>query len=70
MPNIDSLIDTIQQNLNANASHETGYFSILDWKQAHSQLKCHFQHHKEKVANATENTHLIHTWNQLLLELD
>ena len=32
MPNIDNLIDTIQQNLNANASRETAYFSTLDLK--------------------------------------
>ena len=30
MPNIDNLIDTIQQNLNTNASLETTYFSTLD----------------------------------------
>ena len=38
MPNIDNLIDAIQQNLNTNASHETAYFSTLDWKYAYSQL--------------------------------
>ena len=38
MPNIDSLIDTVQQNLNTNASHETAYFSTLDLKYAYSQL--------------------------------
>ena len=38
MPNIDNLIDTIQQNLNANASQETAYFSTLDLKYAYSQL--------------------------------
>ena len=39
MPNTDNLIDTIQQNLNANASHESIYFSTLDLKYAYSQLK-------------------------------
>ena len=38
MPNIDNLIDTIQRNLNTNASHETAYFSTLDLKYAYSQL--------------------------------
>ena len=38
MPNIDNLIDTIQQNLNTNASQGTAYFSILDLKYAYSQL--------------------------------
>ena len=38
MPNIDNLFDTIQQNLNTNASHETAYFSTLDLKYAYSQL--------------------------------
>ena len=38
MPNIDNLIDTIQQKLNANASQETAYFSTLDLKYAYSQL--------------------------------
>ena len=37
MPNIDKLIDTIQQNLNTNASQETAYFSTLDLKYAYSQ---------------------------------
>ena len=37
MPNKDNLIDTIQQNLNTNASHETAYFSTLDLKYAYSQ---------------------------------
>ena len=32
MPKIDNLIDTIQQHLNANASHKTAYFSTLDLK--------------------------------------
>ena len=39
MPNIDNLIDTIQQNCNTNASHETAYFSTLDLKYAYGQLK-------------------------------
>ena len=39
MPNIDKLIDTIQQNLNTNASHETAYFSKSDLKYAYSVLK-------------------------------
>ena len=39
MPNIDNLIDTIQQNLNTTASQETAYFSTLDLKYAYSQLK-------------------------------
>ena len=38
MPNIDNLIDTIQQNLNTSASQETAYFSSLDLKYAYSQL--------------------------------
>ena len=38
MPNIDNLIDTIQQKLNINASQETPYFSTLDLKYAYSQL--------------------------------
>ena len=39
MPNIDKLINTIQQNLNTSASQETAYFSTLDLKYAYSQLK-------------------------------
>ena len=39
MPNIDNLIDTIQQNLNTNASYEIAYFSTLEVKYAYSQLK-------------------------------
>ena len=39
MPNIDNLIDTIQQNLNTSASQETAYHSTLDLKYAYSQLK-------------------------------
>ena len=39
MPNIDNLIDTIQQNLNTSASQETAYYSPLDLKYAYSQLK-------------------------------
>ena len=38
MPNIDNLIDTIQQNVNTSASQETAYFSTLDLKYAYSQL--------------------------------
>ena len=38
MPNIDNLIDTIQQNLNTNASQEIAYFSTLDLKYAYSQF--------------------------------
>ena len=38
MPNIDNLIDTIQQNLNRNASQKTAYFSTLDLKYSYSQL--------------------------------
>ena len=38
MPNIDNLIDTIQQNLITNASQETEYFSTLDLKYAYSQV--------------------------------
>ena len=38
MPNFDNIIDTIQQNLNTNASHETAYFSTLDLKYPYSQL--------------------------------
>ena len=38
MPNSDNLIDTIRQNLNTNASHETAYVSNLDLKYAYSQL--------------------------------
>ena len=39
MPNIDNLIDTIQQNLNTSASQETAYYSTLDLNYAYSQLK-------------------------------
>ena len=39
MPNIDNLIDTIQQNLNTSASQETAYYSTLYLKYAYSQLK-------------------------------
>ena len=39
MPSMDNLIDTIQQNLNTNASQETEYFSTLDLKCSYSQLK-------------------------------
>ena len=38
MPNIDNLIERIQQNLNTTASKETAYFSTLDLKYAYSQL--------------------------------
>ena len=38
MPNIDNLIDTIQQNLDTTASQETTYISTLDLKYAYSQL--------------------------------
>ena len=38
MPNKQNLIDTIQQNLNTNASQETAYFSTLDLKYAYSQI--------------------------------
>ena len=38
MPNIDNLIDTIQQNLNTTASQETALFSTLGLKYAYSQL--------------------------------
>ena len=38
MPHIDNLIDTIQQNLNTNASQETECFSTLELKYAYSQL--------------------------------
>ena len=38
MPNIDNLIDTIQQIFNINASQETAFFSTLDLKYAYSQL--------------------------------
>ena len=34
MPNIDNLIDTIQQSLNTTASQETAYFLTLDLKYA------------------------------------
>ena len=37
MPNIDNLIDTIQPNLNRNASHEAAYCLTLDLKYAYSQ---------------------------------
>ena len=39
MLNIEYLIDTIQQILNPNASHETACFSTLDLKYAYSQTK-------------------------------
>ena len=39
MLNNDNLIDTIQQISNTNASHETAYFSTLDFKYACSQQK-------------------------------
>ena len=42
--NIDNLIDTIQQNLDTNASHETAYFSTLDLKYAYSYLNLDPQH--------------------------
>ena len=38
MPNMDNLVDTIQQNLNTNVSHETAYFSTLHLNYAYSQL--------------------------------
>ena len=38
MPNVDKLNDTIQQNLNTNASQEKPNFSTLDLKYAYSQL--------------------------------
>ena len=39
MPNIDNLIDTVQQKINTNQSHETAYLSTLYLKYAYSQLK-------------------------------
>ena len=36
MPNTDNLIDTIQQNLNKNASYEKTHVSTLDMKYAYS----------------------------------
>ena len=39
MPNIDNLIDRIQQNLNTSASQETAYFSTLDLTYAYSHFK-------------------------------
>ena len=38
MPNIDNLKDTIQQNINTNASNEAAYFSSVDMKYAFIQL--------------------------------
>ena len=38
IPNIDNLIDTIQQNLKTNASQETAYFSIFDLRYAYSHF--------------------------------
>ena len=38
MPNIDNLMDTIQQNLYTTASQETAYFATLDLKYAYCQL--------------------------------
>ena len=38
MPNIDNLIEKIQQNIKTNASHEKAYFSTLDLKSAYNQL--------------------------------
>ena len=38
MPNTDNLNDTIQQNLNTNASQETAYFSTLELRYAYSQI--------------------------------
>ena len=38
MPNIHNFIDTIQQNLNTDASQETAYVSTLDLKYEYSQL--------------------------------
>ena len=32
MPNIENQIDTIQKNINANASNDTAYFTTLDLK--------------------------------------
>ena len=37
MPIIDNLIDTIKQNFNTNALHETADFSTLDLKYAYNQ---------------------------------
>ena len=38
MPNIENLIDIIQQNTNVNATNENAYFITLDLKYAYSQL--------------------------------
>ena len=38
MPNIDTLVETISQQLNASASQNTTYFSTLDSKYANIQL--------------------------------
>ena len=39
MPNIDTLVESISQQINAPASQNTTYFSTLDSKYANSQLK-------------------------------
>ena len=38
MPNIDTLIESISQQISAPASQNTTYFSTLDLKYAYSQL--------------------------------
>ena len=38
MPNIENLIDTIQQKINANESYETAQFTKLDLKNAYIQM--------------------------------
>ena len=39
MPNIENLIDTIEQNIFESASNETAYFTTKDLKYAYRQLK-------------------------------
>ena len=41
MPNIDTLIESISQQISAPASQNTTYFSTLDLKYAYSQLNLH-----------------------------
>ena len=62
MPNIDNLIDTIQQNLNTHASQETANFSTLNLKYAYIQLNLDpetARHCKFKLLVARQLVHIV-----------
>ena len=60
MPNIDIIIDTIQQNLNTNASQETAYSSTLHLKYAYSQLNLDPETARHCNFNIVSGEELVH----------